>query len=76
MDWDLPGTRGLESLLVLMGAAPQLPIIILGDDPNLLQQMNLAEHGGGGKCGTVEVPASLQLRRGAGILFQRALAPK
>jgi diguanylate cyclase (GGDEF)-like protein/PAS domain S-box-containing protein len=45
MDWDLPGTRGLESLLVLMGAAPQLPIIILGDDPNLLQQMNLVEHG-------------------------------
>jgi two-component system cell cycle sensor histidine kinase/response regulator CckA len=45
MDWDLPGTRGLESLLVLIGAAPQLPIIILGDDPNLLQQMNLVEHG-------------------------------
>src|SRR6202030_1104534 len=45
MDWDLPGTRGFESLLVLMGAAPQLPIIILGDDPNLLQQMNLVEHG-------------------------------
>jgi diguanylate cyclase (GGDEF)-like protein/PAS domain S-box-containing protein len=45
MDWDLPATRGFESLLVLMGAAPQLPIIILGDDPNLLQQMNLVEHG-------------------------------
>jgi diguanylate cyclase (GGDEF)-like protein/PAS domain S-box-containing protein len=45
MDWDLPGTRGFESLLVLMGAAPQLPIIILGDDPNLMQQMNLVEHG-------------------------------
>jgi diguanylate cyclase (GGDEF)-like protein/PAS domain S-box-containing protein len=45
MDWDLPGTRGFESLLVLLGAAPQLPIIILGDDPNLLQQMNLVEHG-------------------------------
>jgi diguanylate cyclase (GGDEF)-like protein/PAS domain S-box-containing protein len=45
MDWDLPGTRGFESLLVLMGAAPHLPIIILGDDPNLLQQMNLVEHG-------------------------------
>jgi DNA-binding NtrC family response regulator len=44
MDWDLPGTRGLETLLVLMGAAPELPIIILGDDPNLLQQMNLIEH--------------------------------
>jgi diguanylate cyclase (GGDEF)-like protein/PAS domain S-box-containing protein len=45
MDWDLPATRGLETLLVLMGAAPHLPIIILGDDPNLLQQMNLVERG-------------------------------
>src|SRR3984957_20436318 len=45
MDWGLPGTRSFESLLVLLGAAPQLPIIILGDDPNLLQQMNLVEHG-------------------------------
>jgi len=45
LDWDLPGTRGFESLLVLMGAAPQLPIIILGDNPNLLQRMNLVEHG-------------------------------
>lgn len=45
MDWDLPTTRGFETLLVLMGAAPHLPIIILGDDPNLLQQMNLVEHG-------------------------------
>src|SRR5450631_4816587 len=45
MDWDLPTTRGFETLPVLMGAAPHLPIIILGDDPNLLQQMNLVEHG-------------------------------
>jgi diguanylate cyclase (GGDEF)-like protein/PAS domain S-box-containing protein len=45
MDWDLPATEGFESLLVLMGAAPQLPIIILGDDPDLLRQMNLVEHG-------------------------------
>ena len=45
MDWDLPETHGFESLLVLMAAAPHLPIIILGDDPNLLQQMNLVEHG-------------------------------
>jgi diguanylate cyclase (GGDEF)-like protein/PAS domain S-box-containing protein len=45
MDWDLPATRGFETLLVLMGAAPHLPIIILGNDPNLLQQMNLVEHG-------------------------------
>ncbi len=39
-DWDLPATRGFKTLLVLMGAAPHLPIIILGNDPNLLQQMN------------------------------------
>jgi diguanylate cyclase (GGDEF)-like protein/PAS domain S-box-containing protein len=45
MDWDLPATRGLETLLVLVGAAPHLPIIILGNDLNLLQQMNLVEHG-------------------------------
>jgi diguanylate cyclase (GGDEF)-like protein/PAS domain S-box-containing protein len=45
VDWDLPTTRGFESLLVLMTAAPQLPIIIVGDDANLLQQMNLVEHG-------------------------------
>jgi DNA-binding response OmpR family regulator len=50
MDWDLPGTRGFESLLVLMVAAPQLPIIILGDDPNLLQQMNLVERGAQDYC--------------------------
>jgi diguanylate cyclase (GGDEF)-like protein/PAS domain S-box-containing protein len=45
MDWDLPTTRGFETLLVLMGQAPQLPIIILGDDGDRLQQMNLIEHG-------------------------------
>jgi diguanylate cyclase (GGDEF)-like protein/PAS domain S-box-containing protein len=45
MDWDLRATTGLETLLVLVGAAPHLPIIILGDDPNLLQQMSLVEHG-------------------------------
>jgi diguanylate cyclase (GGDEF)-like protein/PAS domain S-box-containing protein len=45
MDWDLPATRGFETLLLLMGAAPELPIIILGDDPDLMQQMNLVEHG-------------------------------
>jgi hypothetical protein len=28
-----------------LAAAPHLPNIILGDDPNLLQQMNLVEHG-------------------------------
>lgn len=45
MDWDLPSTRGFETLLFLMGAAPEMPIIILGDDPDLLQQMNLIEQG-------------------------------
>jgi diguanylate cyclase (GGDEF)-like protein/PAS domain S-box-containing protein len=45
MDWDLPATQGFEALLLLMGAAPELPIIILGEDPNLLQQMNLVKHG-------------------------------
>jgi diguanylate cyclase (GGDEF)-like protein/PAS domain S-box-containing protein len=45
MDWDLPATRGFETLLVLMGTAPELPIIILGDDPDLLEQMHLVEHG-------------------------------
>jgi diguanylate cyclase (GGDEF)-like protein/PAS domain S-box-containing protein len=45
MDWDLPATRGFEALLVLTGAAPHVPIIILGDDPDLLQQMNLVKHG-------------------------------
>jgi PAS domain-containing protein len=45
LDWDLPDTPGFEAFLVLMGAAPHLPILVLGDDPNLLQQMNLVEHG-------------------------------
>jgi two-component system, cell cycle sensor histidine kinase and response regulator CckA len=45
MDWDLPATRGFETLLLLLGAAPRLPIIILGDDSNSSQQMNLVEHG-------------------------------
>jgi diguanylate cyclase (GGDEF)-like protein/PAS domain S-box-containing protein len=45
VDWDLPPTQGFETLLALVRAAPQLPIIILGDDPNLLRQMNLVEHG-------------------------------
>jgi diguanylate cyclase (GGDEF)-like protein/PAS domain S-box-containing protein len=45
MDWDLPATTGFEMLVALMGKAPHLPIIILGDDPILLRQMNLVEHG-------------------------------
>jgi diguanylate cyclase (GGDEF)-like protein/PAS domain S-box-containing protein len=45
IDWDLPATPGLEILLVLMGKAPQVPIIILGDDSNRLRQMHLVELG-------------------------------
>jgi diguanylate cyclase (GGDEF)-like protein len=45
MDWDLPATRGIETLRLLVCEAPELPIIVLGDDPHLLQQMNLVEHG-------------------------------
>jgi DNA-binding NtrC family response regulator len=45
LDWDLPAPRGLEALLVLLGAAPHLPIIVLGGDPNLVRQLNPTEHG-------------------------------
>lgn len=45
MDWELPSTKGFETLLVLMGAVPHLPIIVLGNDADLVQQMNLVEHG-------------------------------
>jgi diguanylate cyclase (GGDEF)-like protein len=45
LDWDPPAARGFDALLVLMGAAADLPIIVLGDDPSLPQQMNLVEHG-------------------------------
>jgi DNA-binding NarL/FixJ family response regulator len=45
LDWDLPAPQGLEALLVLLGAAPHLPIIVLGGDPNLVRQLNPIEHG-------------------------------
>jgi DNA-binding NtrC family response regulator len=45
LDWELADTRGLEALLALMGAAPHLPIIVLGADPSLPRQMDLVEHG-------------------------------
>jgi diguanylate cyclase (GGDEF)-like protein len=45
MDWALPVTRGYEALLTLVDAAPHLPIIVLGDDLDLRQQMNMIEHG-------------------------------
>jgi hypothetical protein len=38
---NLPAIRGFETVLLLVGAAPELPIIMFGDNPNLLQQMNL-----------------------------------
>ncbi len=45
IDWDLPDTKVFETFLALMAAAPQVPILILGADTNLLQQMNLVEQG-------------------------------
>src|ERR1700676_88116 len=45
LDWDLPDTNGFEALLVLMSAAPHIPVLVLGDDPSFLQHMNLVEHG-------------------------------
>jgi diguanylate cyclase (GGDEF)-like protein/PAS domain S-box-containing protein len=45
LDWDLAAATGSEALRMLIGAVPHVPVIILGDDPNLLQQMNLVEHG-------------------------------
>jgi PAS domain S-box-containing protein len=45
MDWDLPATRGLETLLVLMGAAPSCRSSSWATTPTTLQQMHLVEHG-------------------------------
>jgi diguanylate cyclase (GGDEF)-like protein len=45
LDWDVQDIRGLEAFLVLLGAVPHLPIIVLGDEPSLAQQMDLIEHG-------------------------------
>jgi len=45
LDCDLAAERHFESLHVLIDTAPDLPIIVLGDDPSLLQQMTLVEHG-------------------------------
>jgi diguanylate cyclase (GGDEF)-like protein/PAS domain S-box-containing protein len=45
LDWDLPDTNGFEALHVLMSAAPHLPVLVLGDDPNFTQHMSLVEHG-------------------------------
>jgi diguanylate cyclase (GGDEF)-like protein/PAS domain S-box-containing protein len=45
VDWDLPDTKVFEAFLTLIAAAPHLPILVVGADTNLLQQMNLVEHG-------------------------------
>jgi DNA-binding NarL/FixJ family response regulator len=45
LDWGLPATEGFEALLVLIRAAPHLPIIVLGDDVSLPRQMDLVERG-------------------------------
>ncbi len=45
LDCDLAAARDFESLHLLLDAAPDLPIIVLGDDPSLIQQMSLVEHG-------------------------------
>jgi diguanylate cyclase (GGDEF)-like protein/PAS domain S-box-containing protein len=45
MDWVLAASGGIEALQLLMEMAPEVPVIVVGDDPNLLQQMSLIEHG-------------------------------
>jgi diguanylate cyclase (GGDEF)-like protein/PAS domain S-box-containing protein len=45
MDWKLPATASVAELRSLLSAAPELPVIILGDDPNPLQQVHLLEQG-------------------------------
>jgi len=44
VDLDLPDAKGLEALDALLGAAPHLPILVLGDN-TVLQQMQMVEHG-------------------------------
>jgi PAS domain S-box-containing protein len=43
-DLDLPDAKGLEALHALVGAAPRLPILVLGDAP-VFQQMKMVEQG-------------------------------
>jgi diguanylate cyclase (GGDEF)-like protein/PAS domain S-box-containing protein len=45
LDCVLAASRGVEELQLLMEIAPEVPIIVVGDDPNLLQQMSLIECG-------------------------------
>jgi PAS domain S-box-containing protein len=44
VDLDLPDAKGLEALHALTGAAPHLPILVLGND-TVLQQMKMVDHG-------------------------------
>jgi diguanylate cyclase (GGDEF)-like protein/PAS domain S-box-containing protein len=45
-DWELPNTTGLETIWVLQGAAPQVPLLIVGDDDAI--EHITAEHGAQG----------------------------
>jgi diguanylate cyclase (GGDEF)-like protein/PAS domain S-box-containing protein len=45
MDGVLAASGGVEALQLIMEIAPGLPVIILGDDPNPVQQVRLIEHG-------------------------------
>ena len=46
VDLDLPDAKGLEALHALVGAAPYLPILVLGDDTVLpTQSKNLSLSG-------------------------------
>ena len=45
VDSDVPAMRGVESLAPVADAASRLPIIVLGDDRNLLHQMEWLERG-------------------------------
>lgn len=43
VDLNLPDAIGFEVLLALIGVAPHLPILVLSDGANVLQQMDAAE---------------------------------
>jgi diguanylate cyclase (GGDEF)-like protein/PAS domain S-box-containing protein len=71
MDWEFPADRRSEALRVLTDAAPELPIIILGDDFSLLEQVELIRRGA--------QDYFLKSRLDAGLLIgmvQRAIARK
>lgn len=45
LDCDLSGARELEPLHLMISASPHVPVILLGNDRSLLEQMNLVEYG-------------------------------